>query len=275
MTLNTNRLAIAIAALCLSRACVPLLADEPAKKEAPKTSPIEARLIVTIAPGKTYRIPIKSLNHQGGTPWILWNEPGEYTITASYTVHTGLQPFPFPDDEKPVGKPQRYEITTPPVKVQVVLAGDDEWHSLFDGKSLAGWDAEDHGGCFTVREGSNGGVFFHTGPQSTFLKKGYEAQVCNSCGDKRKTGSLLVVEDHDTYTAKDDAWFEYHILVSGKRIVLKVNGRTTVDYTAPMTPKRPESWQDRVLSHGLIAVQAHDPNSTVLYRNIRVKVLPD
>ncbi len=36
--------------------------------------------------------------------------------------------------------------------------------------------------------GSNGGVFFHTGPQSQFLKKGYEAQVCNSCGDKRKTG---------------------------------------------------------------------------------------
>jgi hypothetical protein len=26
-----------------------------------------------------------------------------------------------PDDKKPVGKPQRYEVTTPPVKVQVVL----------------------------------------------------------------------------------------------------------------------------------------------------------
>lgn len=193
-----------------------------------------------------------------------------------------------------------------------VLEGEEKWQSLFDGKSLEGWDAEDHDECFKVRDGSivagggplarlsyvgpvnkhdfknfelkievmakpgsNGGVFFHTGPQSKFLKKGYEAQVCNSCGDKRQTGSLLVVEDHETSPVKDDEWFEYHILVSGKRIVLRVNGKTTVDYTEPANLKRPDSWEDRVLSHGLIALQAHDPKSTVLYRKIRVKVLPD
>jgi hypothetical protein len=39
--------------------------------------------------------------------------------------------------------------------------------------------------------------------------------------------------------------------------------------------KRPDSWEDRGLSHGLIALQAHDPKSTVLYRKIRVMVLPD
>lgn len=194
----------------------------------------------------------------------------------------------------------------------VSIAEDGQWQSLFDGKSLEGWNAEDHDECFKVQDGaivagggplarlsyvgpinkhdfknfelkievmakpdSNGGVFFHTGPQSKFLKKGYEAQVCNSCGDKRKTGSLLVVEDHDTSPVKDDEWFEYHIIVSGKRIIIKVNGKTTVDYIEPANPKRPDSWEDRVLSHGLIAVQAHDPNSTVLYRKIRVKVLPD
>jgi len=27
----------------------------------------------------------------------------------------------LPDDKKPVGKSQQYEVTTPPVKVQVVL----------------------------------------------------------------------------------------------------------------------------------------------------------
>ena len=190
-------------------------------------------------------------------------------------------------------------------------ADDGQWQSLFDGKSLEGWNAGDLNECFTVKDGaivasgplarlayigpvnkydfknfelkievmtrpgSNGGVFFHTGPQKDFLKKGYEAQVCNSCGDKRKTGSLLVVEDHDTSAVKDNEWFEYHIIVSGKRIILKVNGKTTVDYTEPPNPKRPETWEQRVLSHGLIAVQAHDADSTVLYRNIRVKVLPD
>jgi hypothetical protein len=48
-----------------------------------------------------------------------------------------------------------------------------------------------------------------------------------------------------------------------------------VDYTESAGLKRPVGWEDRVLSHGLFAVQAHDPKSTVMYRKIRVKVLPD
>ena len=89
-----------------------------------------------------------------------------------------------------------------------------------------------------------------------------------------RVGPMQILFLHDM-SPVDDEWFEYHILVSGKRIVLKVNGKTTVDYTEPANPKRPDSWEDRVLSHGLIALQAHDPNSTTLYRKIRVKVLPD
>src|SRR5688572_24696560 len=83
-------------------------------------------------------------------------------------------------------------------------ADDGQWQSLFDGKSLEGWNAEDHNECFKVRDaaivagggplarlsyvgtdnkhdfknfelkievmkkpGSNGGVFFYTGPQRT------------------------------------------------------------------------------------------------------------
>jgi hypothetical protein len=192
------------------------------------------------------------------------------------------------------------------------MAEDAHWQSLFNGKSLDGWDAVDLGECFKVQDGaivagggplarlsyigpvnrhdfrnfelkievltkpgSNGGIFFHTGPQKQFLKKGYEAQVCNSCGDNRKTGSLLVIEDRSASPVKDDEWFEYHIIVSGQRIILKVNGQTTVDYTEPPKPIRLETWEHRILSHGLIALQAHDANSTVFYRNIRIKVLPD
>lgn len=198
------------------------------------------------------------------------------------------------------------------VIASIAHADDGHWQSLFDGKSLAGWDAEDLDECFKVQDGaivagggplarlsyvgpvnkhdfknfelkievlakpgSNGGVFFHTGPQSKFLKKGYEAQVCNSCGGTGQTGSLFVIKNLDKSPVKDDEWFEYHILVSGKRIVIKVNGKTTVDYTEPANPKRLDSWEQRVLSHGLFALQAHDPDSTVLYRKIRVKVLPD
>jgi hypothetical protein len=35
-------------------------------------------------------------------------------------VHTGLPPFPFPG-KKPEGEPQDFVVTTPPIKVQVVL----------------------------------------------------------------------------------------------------------------------------------------------------------
>ncbi|MDF1744103.1 MAG: hypothetical protein P1V19_10420, partial [Gimesia sp.] len=75
----------------------------------------------TIAPGKSYRLSISSLNPNGGTAWYYWCEPGEYTITATYTVYTGLPPFPFPEKTKPKGKPQKYTVTTPPIKVKVVL----------------------------------------------------------------------------------------------------------------------------------------------------------
>ncbi|WP_145178913.1 hypothetical protein [Gimesia aquarii] len=75
----------------------------------------------TIAPGKSYRLSIDSLNPNGGTPWFYWSESGEYTITATYTVYTGLPAFPFPNDKKQKSKPQKYEVKTPPVKVKVVL----------------------------------------------------------------------------------------------------------------------------------------------------------
>jgi glycerophosphoryl diester phosphodiesterase len=74
----------------------------------------------TISPGKTHRIRIKSLNPGEGTPSTYWCEPGEYSLTATYVVHTGLPPFPFPG-KKPEGEPQDFVVTTPPIKVQVVL----------------------------------------------------------------------------------------------------------------------------------------------------------
>jgi len=196
----------------------------------------------------------------------------------------------------------------------VAHADEGKWQLLFDGKTLDGWMAADHDECFKVADGaivagggpmahlfyvgpvggkngdfknfelkidvltkpgSNGGIFFHTEPQSGFLKKGYEAQVDNTHTDKRRTGSLLIIEDHETTPVKDDEWFEYHVIVSGKRIVLKVNGATTVDYTEPENPQRPKGREHRILSHGQIALQAHDPKSIVLYKNIRLKVLPD
>lgn len=61
----------------------------------------------------------------------------------------------------------------------------------------------------------------------------------------------------------------------GKRIVLKVNGKTRVDYTEPEDPVRSPKRKERLLSEGRLAIQGRDPGSKVCFRSIRVKPLPD
>ncbi len=112
---------------------------------------------------------------------------------------------------------------------------------------------------------SNGGIFIHTTYQETgWPGQGYEAQVNNSFErDHRKTGSLYNQMDVRVGLHDDNVWFTEHIIVKGHRIVIKIDGRTVVDEV------RPE------LTRGTFALQGHDPGSTVCYRNIRVKPLPD
>jgi hypothetical protein len=49
---------------------------------------------------------------------------------------------------------------------------------------------------------------------------------------------------------------------------VKINDKTVVDFDEPSGKAQPS------LSSGTFALQAHDPGSTVYYRNIRVKRLP-
>lgn len=192
------------------------------------------------------------------------------------------------------------------------LAQSDGWVSLFDGKTTMGWKANEKPESFSVENGelkfkggmahlfcvkdgfadlknfelkaevktlpgANSGIFFHTedrGPGS--LKKGYEAQINTSFEkDPRKTGSLVDVKDLDKSPVPDSEWFEYHLVVKGKQILVKINHKTVVDYTEEEKPTRKKGREERVLSHGAIALQAHDPESTTYFRNIQVKKLPD
>ena len=185
---------------------------------------------------------------------------------------------------------------------------EDGWISLFDGKSLEGWKASEHKESCRVEEGllllggershlfyngpvedhdfkdfelkaevktkpgSNSGIFFHTEYQEEgWPEVGHEAQVNQTHGDWRKTGSVYAVKDVRESAAKDDEWFDYHIIVHGNKVTLKINGETVNEYTedpeGPMVADRPK----RKLGHGTIALQAHDPGSLVYYRNIRIK----
>ncbi len=127
--------------------------------------------------------------------------------------------------------------------------------------------------------GSNGGVYFHTEFQARgFPRKGFEVQVNNTHGDTVKTGSLYHVKDIGADDikgiTKDNEWFTEHIIVQDKTVTIQLNGKEVVKW------KQGDDWNGgregpgRVLSHGTIALQGHDPKSTVHYKNIRIKPLP-
>ena len=135
-----------------------------------------------------------------------------------------------------------------------------------------------------TRPGSNGGIYvlteYETNPANVrasgrFPSKGFEIQVNNSHTDRARTGSLYHVQDVlDDSPAKDDVWFTEDIVVKGDTITVSVDGKQVVRWT------QPADWDGgregpgrRIAGPGTIALQAHDPNSTVYYKNIRIKPL--
>ena len=194
----------------------------------------------------------------------------------------------------------------------LAIAVEDGFISLWDGKTFGGWKASENKGTFTIKDGalvaqgkrshlfyvgdvnggkfknfelkvdvkaqenSNGGIYFHTQYQEVgWPDHGFEVQVNNTHKDRRKTGGLYAVADvMDTPPAKDYEWFTEHIIVKGNHVVIKVDGKTTADWT------QPEGWQGahnmplRKIRNGTIALQGHDPVSVVHFKNIRIKPRP-
>jgi hypothetical protein len=186
------------------------------------------------------------------------------------------------------------------------------WVSLFDGKTLEGWKANENPGTFRVVDGSivvhgekahlfyqgpvmdhnfknfefkaqvrtmpgaNSGIYFHTGYQDGgWPAKGYEVQVNNSHTDWRRTGSLYAVQDVKEKLVADEVWYTEHIIVQDKKVTIKINDQTVVEYTEPPQVWRPQDMAGRVISRGTFALQGHDPQSQVFFKDIMVKPLPD
>ena len=187
------------------------------------------------------------------------------------------------------------------------------WISLFDGKSLNGWRANENPSTFSVQDGaivvhgprahlfyegnagsqstfknfefkaqvmttpgSNSGIFIHTAFQdSGWPSKGYEIQVNNSHTDWRRTGSLYAVDDVREVYVKDNEWYTEYIKVEGKRITVKINDKTVVDYVEPDGIESTEGRAEKRLSSGTFALQGHDPESKVYYKDVMVRPLPE
>ena len=83
-----------------------------------------------------------------------------------------------------------------------------------------------------------------------------------------QNGEIYILQPKAPST--DGAWFDYHITVKDKHIVVKVNDMTTVDWT------QPADWsKDRRIGSGTFALQAHDPKCVVHYKDIQLKVLAE
>ncbi len=183
----------------------------------------------------------------------------------------------------------------------------EEWVSLFNGEDLEGWKVtKENPGTFKVEDGmivvdgdrahlfydgsvsdhnftdfelkldimttpnSNSGVYFHTEYQAEgWPVKGYESQVNNSYdSDPRRTASLYSFDDNTEFTVPDEEWFTMTIRVEGNHIQISVNDSLITDFTEPEGLERPQK-----LSSGTFALQGHDPESLVYYKNIRVREL--
>jgi type 1 glutamine amidotransferase len=188
---------------------------------------------------------------------------------------------------------------------------DEGWITLFNGKNLDGWTASENQGTFTAKDGelivngarshlfytgpvrrhnfkdfefradvkttkgSNSGIYFHTQYQQTgWPDKGFECQVNTSHSDRKKTGGLYnVVDVMDNAPSKDGEWCNYYIKVEGKHVIIKIDGKTTVDWTQPDNYVPPKGMPGRKIGQGTIAIQGHDPKSLVCFKNIAIKPL--
>jgi hypothetical protein len=184
----------------------------------------------------------------------------------------------------------------------------DGWVSIFNHKNLEGWRASEAPKSFRVEDGiliadgprahlfyegpvggadfknfemrmnvktfprANSGVFFHTRFQERdWPRYGYEVQINATHSDRIKTGSIYGVQNiMDKAPHKDEEWFELHFIVRGNRVVVKVNGEVVNDFTEPAGVTG-----NRRISRGTVAIQAHDPQSVIHFKNIEIRLLPE
>lgn len=198
------------------------------------------------------------------------------------------------------------------LNLQFSASAQDGWISLFNGKNFDGWKIGANASSFTIvdgniqvagprahlfyegpvknhmfknfefkatvmtKPGANSGIFIHTAYQEDgWPAQGYEVQVNQSHTDYKRTGSLYNVVDVKETFVKDGEWYTEYIKVEGKHITIKINDKVVVDYEETDVDKREGDMKNKFLKAGTFALQAHDPKSVVLYKDIMVRPLTE
>jgi 3-keto-disaccharide hydrolase len=187
-------------------------------------------------------------------------------------------------------------LTTLPVGAADDKAKDQGFVELFNGKDLTGWKVHpDDKAKWAVEDGllvgrgpkghffsergdyenfvyrveamindhGNSGQYFRTQFGRSF-PKGYEAQINSTHGDPVRTGSLYNFVKVLDRLHQPDEWFTQEVTAIGNHIIIKVNGKTTVDFVD----------KKNTYMKGHFALQQHDPGTVVKFRKIEVKELP-
>jgi hypothetical protein len=186
------------------------------------------------------------------------------------------------------------------------LAADDgEWISLFDGKSLEGWEkigsdkshwevaegAIQGSGAASmlvnttgpyknfryraevkINDGGNSGLYFRTTRKPGFTD-GYEAQIDSTHSDPIRTGSLYGMCHVYQQLVKPDTWFKYEIEVRDN--VWRGRKNTRIKVTVDDNELYEFLDFDQQFKEGHFAFQQHDPGSKVSIRKVEVMPLAD
>lgn len=185
----------------------------------------------------------------------------------------------------------------------VGVADDAKWVSLFDGKTLEGWqkvgnqeskwEVKDsaivgsgppsmltsttgpyknfrYRAEIKINDGGNSGMYFRTAEKPGFTD-GYEAQIDSTHRDPIRTGSIYGMCHVYKQHVKPDTWFTYEIEVRDDvwrgrkmtRIKVIVDGNELYEYLD----------FDLTFKEGHFAFQQHDPGSKVSIRKIEVMPL--
>ena len=175
-------------------------------------------------------------------------------------------------------------------------AGQGGWVSMFDGKTLEGWQPTERPENWKVEDGAivgrgershliwtkqqcencefraqvkinkggNSGMYFRIQSIEPGWPKGYESQVNVSHKDPVKSGSLYNIVKILEAIPQEDTWYTQHIIADGNHITIKVNDKVVVDHVEDKNQ----------YMKGYLGLQQHDPGTVVMYKDLMFRPLP-
>ncbi len=130
----------------------------------------------------------------------------------------------------------------------------------------------------TASEKLNSGIFFRCIPGETM--NGYECQISNGIIDNDPlrpfdcgTGGIFRRQDARIVAANDGEWFSMLLVAHGPQFAAWVNGLQVTDWRDTRAPD-PNPRSGSRLEPGTLMLQAHDPTTDLVFRQIEITELP-